>query len=282
VLFRSNGAAVLLSSRPADAATAKYTIRHIVRTITAADDEAYRCVWQTDDGEGETGVALKKELIGVAARTVTRNMNRLGPLVLPVSEQIKFAGNTALRTIASVLPAKTAAKLPASWTKPYTPNFSKAFDAVCIHTGGRGVIDSMEQNLGMSKAMVEASRAALFQFGNTSSCSIWYELAYNETFGGVKRGSRIWQLAFGSGFKCNSAVLHANRNVKDLHPAWEGFDKAEMYQLLDEVDREVAASRARRAAEKAKAEAEPAAAAGASRPAASSASTSPASTSSHE
>jgi 3-ketoacyl-CoA synthase len=256
VLFRSNGAAVLLSSRPADATTAKYTIRHIVRTIAAADDEAYRCVWQTDDAQGDTGVALKKELIGVAARTVTRNMNRLGPLVLPIGEQLKFAANTAVRTIASVLPAKTAAKLPASWTKPYTPNFSKAFDAVCIHTGGRGVIDSMEQNLGMSKEMVEASRAALFQFGNTSSCSVWYELAYNETFGGVARGSRIWQLAFGSGFKCNSAVLRAVRTVKDAHPAWQGFDKAEMYQLLDEVDREVAASRARRAAEKAKAEAE--------------------------
>jgi 3-ketoacyl-CoA synthase len=261
VLFRSNGAAVLLSSRPADATTAKYTIRHIVRTIMAADDEAYRCVWQTEDAEGESGVDLKKELIGVAARALTRNMGRLGPLVLPASEQLKYAANAAARKLAKSLPPGAAANLPASWTKPYTPNFSKAFDAVCIHTGGRGVIDSMEQNLGMSKEMVEASRAALFQFGNTSSCSVWYELAYNETFGGLHRGARVWQLAFGSGFKCNSAVLTANRNVKDLHPAWDGFDKAKMYQLLDEVDREVAASRARRAAEKAKAEAEAAKAA---------------------
>ncbi|GBG00075.1 hypothetical protein Rsub_12772 [Raphidocelis subcapitata] len=252
-LFRSNGAAVLLSSRPADAGRSKYTLHHIVRTIMAADDEAYRCVWQTNDDQGEQGVALRKELIGVAGRAVACNMTRLGPLVLPVSEQLKFAANAAVRAGLKALPPKTAASLPvpASWRKPYTPNFSKAFDAVCIHTGGRGVIDSMEQNLGMSKDMVEASRAALFAFGNTSSCSVWYELAYKEAFGGLPRGARVWQIAFGSGFKCNSAVLRANRAVKDAHPAWEGFDKAKMYAQLEDIEREVAASRARRAAEKA-------------------------------
>jgi hypothetical protein len=35
-------------------------------------------------------------------------------------------------------------------------------------------------------------------------CSVWYELAYIETFQGVAAGKRVWQLAFGSGFKFNS------------------------------------------------------------------------------
>jgi hypothetical protein len=31
----------------------------------------------------------------------------------------------------------------------------------------------------------------------------------------------VWQLAFGSGFKFNSAVLQANRRILDRHAAWE-------------------------------------------------------------
>ncbi|KAI8463992.1 MAG: FAE1/Type III polyketide synthase-like protein-domain-containing protein [Monoraphidium minutum] len=263
VLFRSNGSAVLLSSAPADAPKSKYTLTHVVRTIMAADDEAYRCIWQTDDEARNQGVSLKKELIGVAGRCLARNMGRLGPKVLPVSEQAKYAGNALLRAALKAAPAGTEALVPEGWRKPYTPDFGKAFDAVCIHTGGRGVIDSMEQNLGMGKAKVEASRAALYEFGNTSSCSVWYELAYAESFGGLRRGARVWQIAFGSGFKCNSAVLVANRTVKDMHAAWGSFDRAKMYAQLEQIDKEVAESRARRAAEKAAAPAAGAGAAGA-------------------
>jgi hypothetical protein len=38
------------------------------------------------------------------------------------------------------------------------------------------------------------------------SSSIWYELEWLESHGRVHRGDRVLQLAFGSGFKCNSAV----------------------------------------------------------------------------
>jgi hypothetical protein len=34
----------------------------------------------------------------------------------------------------------------------------------------------------------------------------------------------VWQLGFGSGFKCNSAVWVAKRKVNTMHPAWEGFN----------------------------------------------------------
>ncbi len=37
---------------------------------------------------------------------------------------------------------------------------------------------------------------------------------------GVKRGDRVWQIAFGSGFKCNSAVWRARRAVRTQHEAW--------------------------------------------------------------
>ncbi|KAL3578500.1 hypothetical protein D5086_020004 [Populus alba] len=37
---------------------------------------------------------------------------------------------------------------------------------------------------------------------------------YIEAKGRMRRGDRVWQIAFGSGFKCNSAVWKCNRTIK--------------------------------------------------------------------
>jgi 3-ketoacyl-CoA synthase len=55
----------------------------------------------------------------------------------------------------------------------------------------------------------EASRMTLYNYGNTSSSSIWYELEYiqeHQKSNPLKKGDRIIQIAFGSGFKCTSGV----------------------------------------------------------------------------
>lgn len=58
------------------------------------------------------------------------------------------------------------------------------------------------------------------RYGNTSSSSTWYAWSYVETCQGVKRGQRLWQLSFGSGFKCASAAWTALRDCNDQHDAW--------------------------------------------------------------
>jgi 3-ketoacyl-CoA synthase len=219
-IFRVGGAAVLLSNRRSDGWRAKYSLRHVVRTNLAASDEAFSCVYEQEDGRGHRGVRLSKDLMAIAGEALKANITTLGPLVLPLSEQLIFAGNLFARKV-----------LRWRGVRPYVPDFSTAFEHVCIHTGGRGVIDAIEQQLRIDPNVAEPSRAGLYRYGNVSSSSVWYVLAYIETLRGVERGDRVWQLAFGSGFKCNSAVWVANRRVAargDNHLAWRGFDVERM------------------------------------------------------
>uniref|UniRef100_A0A0D3HNJ6 3-ketoacyl-CoA synthase n=1 Tax=Oryza barthii TaxID=65489 RepID=A0A0D3HNJ6_9ORYZ len=93
--------------------------------------------------------------------------------------------------------------------------------------GGIGVALSKDlmANLGLGAWHMEPSRMTLYRWGNTSSSSLWYELAYAEAKGRVRRGQTAWQIAFGSGFKCNSAVWRALRTVEpdaDERNPWAG------------------------------------------------------------
>lgn len=94
--------------------------------------------------------------------------NCQGPLVLPWSELVAYGANSALRQAVRVCKPLSAA-VPKVWLQPYTPDFTKAFDFFCIHTGGRGIIDGLEKEMQLSRSQVEPSRASLYRFGNTSS-----------------------------------------------------------------------------------------------------------------
>ncbi|GLT80504.1 hypothetical protein SLA2020_519410 [Shorea laevis] len=200
-LFRMGGAAILLSNKRSDRWRSKYRLVHTVRTHKGSNDKCFSCVTQQEDPAGRIGVALSKDLMAVAGDALKTNITTLGPIVLPMSEQLLFF---------ATLVGKKLFKMK---VKPYIPDFKLAFEHFCIHAGGRAVLDELEKNLQLSDWHMEPSRMTLHRFGNTSSSSLWYELAYSEAKGRMKKGDRTWQIAFGSGFKCNSAVWKALRTI---------------------------------------------------------------------
>ncbi|KAL0308791.1 UNVERIFIED_CONTAM: 3-ketoacyl-CoA synthase 20 [Sesamum radiatum] len=128
-LFRMGGAALLLSNRSSDYQLSKYELKHTVRTHHGADNKAYTCALQGVDNEGKLGISISKDLPGVAGKALKANIATLGPLVLPISEQLLF--------------------------------LAKQYEAK----------------------------------------------------GRIQKGDRIWQIAFGTGFKCGSLVWRALRTT---------------------------------------------------------------------
>ena len=116
--------------------------------------------------------------MAIAGHALKANITALGPLVLPVSEKLKFAFNLAARKL-----------LKSRKMAPYTPDFGAAFSHFCIHTGGRGVIDELEKALGLTEALAKPSKDTLFRFGNTSAASTWC--------GGGGRGGGVGGVAGG-------------------------------------------------------------------------------------
>uniref|UniRef100_A0ACD5ZAI8 Uncharacterized protein n=1 Tax=Avena sativa TaxID=4498 RepID=A0ACD5ZAI8_AVESA len=219
-LFRMGGAAILLSNKRVERQRAKYRLLHTVRTHRGANDKSYACVMQEEDELGHLGVSLSKQLTSVAGDALRTNIAALGPLVLPLSQQLRFVGTLVLRRVFGIS------------VKHYSPDFTLALQHFCIHAGGRGVLDELERSLNLSAWHMEPSRMTLYRFGNTSSSSLWYELAYCEAKGRVKKGDRVWQIAFGSGFKCNSAVWEALRTIDDNVAAEGGNPWAQDVDVL--------------------------------------------------
>lgn len=94
---------------------------------------------QTEDDDKMVGIRLSKELVAVGERALRQNMMALGPLVLPLSEKLKFVASVALRRVGQRSKA-LAALLSAAWLeRAYVPDFKRAFDHFCIHTGGHDV-----------------------------------------------------------------------------------------------------------------------------------------------
>jgi len=206
-LFRCGGAAMILSNKWMDGSKAWFKLLHLVR-VQGTDEDAYQCVYEAEDKDGVRGVRLSKDIVKVAGKTMEKNMTTIGPYVLPLSEQTKVAisvvGRFIFKNLSTLLKTK---KFPI--VKVYVPDFKRGIDHFCIHAGGRAVIDGIEKNMKLEAFHTEPSRMTLLNYGNTSSSSIWYELEYimeTQKSNPLKKGHRVMQVAFGSGFKCTSGV----------------------------------------------------------------------------
>mmetsp|Transcript_4323 Transcript_4323/g.9689 ORF Transcript_4323/g.9689 Transcript_4323/m.9689 type:complete len:532 (+) Transcript_4323:133-1728(+) len=224
-LFRCGGAAMILSNKWTDAFRARFKLLHVVRTQYVSED-SFGCVYETEDEHGQRGVRLSKEIVKVAGRALEKNFTSLGPLVLPLSEQLKTGFWMLLRYLSKQIGSRTK-------ITPYVPDFKRGVDHFCIHAGGRGVIDGIEKNLNLTPRHVEASRYALYKYGNTSSSSIWYEMDYTRRSGDLRRGQRVLQVAFGSGFKCNSAVWLCMNNPEHGEERWAGPPHEEEEEVVE-------------------------------------------------
>ncbi|CAM0953557.1 unnamed protein product [Alopecurus aequalis] len=192
ILFRMGGTAALLSNSKSKA---RFQLAHVVRTLTAADDRAYRCVFTEEDDDGRLGATLSKDLMDVAADALKINITTVAPLVLPLAELLKVLLFSVAKKI-----------LRRRKIRAYIPDFTLAFKHFCIHVGGPAVISSVQRGLNLSDEQVEPSRMTLHRFGNQSSASVWYELAYIEAKGRMHKGDRVWMVGLGAGYTCNTAV----------------------------------------------------------------------------
>ncbi|KAL0361804.1 UNVERIFIED_CONTAM: 3-ketoacyl-CoA synthase 17 [Sesamum radiatum] len=105
--------------------------------------------------------------------------------------------------------------------KPPVPDFTTAFQHLCIHTGGKAVIENVGRVLKLSPAVTEPARMSLNRFGNTSSSLVFYELAYFEAKRRAKKGDKMWMLAFGTGFKVGSLVWKWRQDsTQELDNPW--------------------------------------------------------------
>ncbi|XP_057781031.1 3-ketoacyl-CoA synthase 11-like [Salvia miltiorrhiza] len=221
-VFRPGASAVIFSNKPSHRRRSNYRLLHTLHTHAASSDVAYGCIYQEEDSAGITGITVTKDLLLAATSTMEQHLQALGILILPLSEKLPIARNHIIR------------RLRPGEIEPYVPKFNRCADHFLPHVGAKPVQDAIQKKLRFDDGDMEASRMTLHRFGNTSNSSIWYELAYAEAKGRVRKGDRVWQVAYGSGFKCSSMILRALRDVEgdEMNP-WMSSDIKDASCLVD-------------------------------------------------
>ncbi|KAL8240876.1 hypothetical protein R6Q59_014231 [Mikania micrantha] len=200
-LFRSGGAAILITNKTSAKRVSKYRLLYSQRTQYTFNDIAYKSAIREEDSEGITGVTLRKDVLHVAGDLLRSNFQILGSSILPLEEKIRY-GFSIIRK-----------KLIDKSVELYVPNFRKVIQHYCLPTSGKSVIKEIGKKMQLKDDEIEAALMTLHRFGNQSSSSLWYELAYMEAKERVKQGERVLQLGMGTGPKCTSLVWECNRPI---------------------------------------------------------------------
>ncbi|CAN6183020.1 unnamed protein product [Urochloa humidicola] len=207
--FRTGCAAALLTATAAPVPAAKYRLVALARTNTTADDRSYTSAVREEDAEGITGFSIGRGLGAVARDLLRAHLVQLGPAILPWHEKLRYAAAHLL--FRRRRQQKRAKKVPDDdgddgRDGSPRPDFLTAASHFCLPSSGMPMIRRLAEGLGLGEREAEAALMTFHRFGNQSTASLWYQLAYHEAKGRVRRGDRVWQLGMGSGPKANSAV----------------------------------------------------------------------------
>ncbi|KAL6845981.1 hypothetical protein ACP4OV_023429 [Aristida adscensionis] len=204
--FRTGCSAALLTTTGGGggAAPVRYRLASLTRTSQSADDRSYRSGYRDEDDEGVTGFTLGQGVGRMVGELLRAHLVELSLAILPWREQLRYvaaagAALLASRRRQSRRDKNQPAAVPA-------PDFRAAADHFCLPSSGRPMIWRLGRGLGLGEPEMEAALMTFHRFGNQSAASLWYQLAYLEAKGRVRRGDRVWQLGVGSGLKANSLV----------------------------------------------------------------------------
>ncbi|KDP22365.1 hypothetical protein JCGZ_26196 [Jatropha curcas] len=219
-LFRMGSAAILLTNKNEAKKSSKYKLFCTVRAQRASDDKSYHSAIREEDSNGRLGVTLRRDLLQVAGETLRPNITILGSRILPFPEMLRY--------IVSIIQNRYIDKSG----QVYVPNFKRVIQHFCLPTSGRPVIKEIAKGLKLGDREVEAALMTLHRFGNQSSSSIWYELAYMEAKEKVKKGHKVWQFGMGTGPKCASVVWECLRPIIGESKKGPWADCIDRYPIL--------------------------------------------------
>ncbi|XP_024980631.1 3-ketoacyl-CoA synthase 9-like [Cynara cardunculus var. scolymus] len=179
-LFQSGSAAILITNKPSARKNSKYRLLYALRTQGAFDDKAYNFVIREEDSKGITGVTLRKDGDDMWTKNYSGSIfHNLGSSILPLEETIGFGFSIITKELLNNL------------TELNVPNFRKVIQHYCLPASGKAVIMEIGKKLNLDQEEIEAALMTLHRFGNQSSSSLWYELAYLEGKERVKQGDRV-------------------------------------------------------------------------------------------
>ncbi|KAJ8441829.1 LOW QUALITY PROTEIN: hypothetical protein Cgig2_021519 [Carnegiea gigantea] len=250
-VFRVGGAAILLSNKQLDRHSSKNELIHTIRTNTTRSDTSYRCIFREEDSQRNL------KLDAEAPRMTLHRFGNLSSSTVwyelayaEAKRRIKKGNRLAFGSgfkCSSVIwqAMKTVdqekinpwfdeiddfiAKLNLGPPPPYFEETRNGMvsETICSNAitsnQDRGTLE-LERNL---KQDTEPPRMILYRFRSLSSSTVWYELAYATAKRRVKSRDHLWQITFGSGFKCSIVIWHS----------MEGIDQEKINTWLNEIDK---------------------------------------------
>lgn len=204
-MFRMGSAAVLLTNRREWRQRSKYKLVHLFRTHHANKDGAYKALTREEDSQGITGVSIKRGVLNEVRDVIRDHVVVFGALILPMHEKLRYLFYQFMNTVESKSLLTTKKD-----KYDYVPRFGSVIQHYCIPGSGLSIIKEIGKGLALTRWDMEPSLHVFRRFGNQSSASMWYQMAYMESKGRVIEGDRIWHFGVGSGIKCNSSVWESN------------------------------------------------------------------------